>query len=167
MKVLKAHFPDNAEVLLLQFMQSAHNVRYFRRAQALLEVVRSTPVSHVAELFSFSDSNIRIWIRRFEKHGIDGLLDKPRSGRPKKVTPEIEDLISSLAESPPLSYGCRYSQWTASELARVVKEKTTVSLSQDPVRKILKKKASLTTDPRLKCRPMKKKSKKRKGRWKN
>lgn len=161
MKVLKAQFPDNAESLLLEFMQSAKNVRYFRRAQALLEVVRFTPVSHVAELFSFSDSNIRIWIRRFEKHGIDGLLDKPRKGRPKKVTPQIEHLVSSLVENPPLSHGCRYSQWTASELARVVLEKTQVSLSEDPIRKILKKKASLTTDLPLKCHPMKKKSKKR------
>lgn len=43
----------------------------------------------------------RIWLKRFEDEGIDGLEEKPRSGREPKISPEEEELVKQSVERSP------------------------------------------------------------------
>jgi len=139
MRVLQISFPENAVEELQKFLKSVKSVRVFRRAQAVLEVVKGKPMRAVSREYNFSYHALWTWVHRFKENGIEGLQDRPRTGRPKKVTAEVERVVVELIENDPLEYNSIYSQWTCSELLRVVEEKTGVRISRETLRTILKK----------------------------
>jgi hypothetical protein len=60
---------------------------------------------------------VRKWRRRFSEHGIDGLRDLPRSGRPRTFAATVVAEIKALAcELPPAS-GMPLARWSCPDLA--------------------------------------------------
>ena len=59
-------------------------------------------ISHdqVARLYGTTRRNLCRWIDRFNASGIDGLVQKPRSGRPRKITPEKRTKYIELVQCP-------------------------------------------------------------------
>ena len=55
----------------------------------------------VCEMMKLGESTIRKWISAFNKRGIDGLVTRPRSGRPRAIAQEVfESEHLKLIESP-------------------------------------------------------------------
>ncbi len=70
------------------------------------------------------------------------LSDKPRSGAPKLITMESEELIVALACDKPTNHDIEMSQWTHEMIAHVAMAKGFVDqISKSHVGNILKKKA--------------------------
>ena len=86
MRPLKSQFPHDALTTLDTVMKQAKEARVFRRAQAVREVVTGQTVKAVSHTFHFTNSALRKWVQRFAHKGTEGLLDRPRSGRPPKMT---------------------------------------------------------------------------------
>ena len=139
MRPLKSHFPDQALTTLDTLLKQTKEARGFRRAQAVREVVAGHPINAVSEAFHLANSALRKWVQRFAQEGPQGLRDRPRSGRPPKVTCELEQYLQRLVEQDPLQHGARSSQWNCRDLATVVSQQTGVSLSRESVRCALKK----------------------------
>ena len=53
----------------------------FIRMQAIRALILGFTHQQAADLFQRTRDTISIWVRRFNESGIDGLIDKPRSGR--------------------------------------------------------------------------------------
>ena len=147
MKRLKIEFPENSLEELDRLLKETKEKRVFRRAQAVKQVVEGKSMRKVSRELNFTYSVLFTWVHRFALYGIEGLYDKARTGRPKKVTPEIEDLVEALACEDPLEHNSVYSQWTCSELLRVLETITGVRLSRETLRKILKKKGIAIINP--------------------
>ena len=139
MRPLKSHFRDNALTTLDTVRKQTKEARVFRRAQAVREVVAGHHVNAVSALFHFANSALRKWVQRFASQGPQGLLDRPRSGRPPKVTCELEKHRNRLIDQDPLQHGSLYSQWSCRELATVLAQQTGVLLGRESVRRVLKK----------------------------
>ena len=57
------------------------------------------------------------WLRRFDKEGLEGLKNKPRSGRPPDVPQEkLIEIRKELSENQ--------SGWKAKEIMNIIYEKT-------------------------------------------
>ena len=54
----------------------------------------------VAELFSITRRTLFNWIGRFNEAGIDGLIERPRPGRPRKIPPERAGALRESFEHP-------------------------------------------------------------------
>jgi transposase len=139
MRTLKLHFPDDALPTLDLFVKQTREARVFRRAQAVREVVKGQRLQTVSDALSFTYSALRKWVYRFANHGTQGLVDRPRSGRPPKVTCELEKHLNRLVDQDPLEHGSLYSQWSCRELATVLARETGVQLGRESVRGVLKK----------------------------
>ena len=139
MRTLQLHFPDNALPTLDTVLKQTKEARVFRRAQAVREVVKGTRLQTVSETLAFTYSALRKWVYRFAHQGPQGLLDRPRSGRPPKVTCELEKHRNRLVDQDPLEHGSRSSQWSCRELATVFARETGVQLGRESVRGVLKK----------------------------
>jgi putative transposase len=139
MRPLKSHFPDQALTTLDTLLKQTKQARVFRRAQAVREVVAGHHINAVSAAFHLANSALRKWVQRFAQEGPQGLRDRPRSGRPPKVTCELEQHLQRLVEQDPLQHGARSSQWNCRELATVLAQQTGVSLSRESVRCALKK----------------------------
>jgi transposase len=120
MRTLKLHFPDDALPTLDTFLKQTKEARIFRRAQAVRNVVKGQRLQTVSDALSFTYSALRKWVHRFASEGIQGLADRPRPGRPPKITCELEQHLNRLVDQDPLQYGSLYSQWSCRELATVL-----------------------------------------------
>jgi transposase len=139
MRPLKSHFPAHALTTLATMLKQTKEARVFRRAQAVHAVVAGHHVSAVSATFHVANSALRKWVQRFAQEGPQGLRDRPRSGRPPKVTCELAQHLNRLVDQDPLQHGSLASQWSCHELAIVLARQTGVQLSRESVRGVLKK----------------------------
>jgi len=83
--------------------------------------------SEVAERLGVHRETVRKWCSRFVEHGLDGLLDEPRPGRPRTVTDaQVEEVIVKTLESTPKDA----THWSTRSMA------AEVGLSQSAVSRI-------------------------------
>jgi transposase len=148
MRPLKSHFRADALTTLESVLQQTKEARVFRRAQAVRAVVAGHHVSAVSATFHFTNSALRKWVQRFANDGVAGLVDRPRPGRPRKVTCALEQHLNSLVDQDPLQHGSLSSQWSCHELATVLAHHTGVRLGRESVRLVLKKMRSATAGQR-------------------
>ena len=134
MRTLKLYFPDDALPTLDTFVKQTKEARVFRRAQAVRNVVKGQRLQTVSDALSFTYSALRKWVHRFAGQGVQGLVDRPRSGRPPKITCALEQHLNRLVDQDPLEHGALYSQWSCRELATVFARETGVHLGRESVR---------------------------------
>ena len=139
MRPLKLHCPDDALPTLDTCLKKPKEARVFRRAQAVRDVVPGQRLQTVSDTLHFTSSALRKWVYRFANQGPQGLVDRPRSGRPPKVTCELEQHLNRLIDQDPLEHGSLSSQWRCRELAPVFARETGVHLGRERVRGVLKK----------------------------
>ena len=143
MRTLRLHFPDDALPTLDTFLKQTKEARVFRRAQAVREVVKGHRLQTVSDTLQFTYSALRKWVYRFANQGPQGLVDRPRSGRPPKVTGALAHHLDRLVDQDPLQHGSSHSQWSCQELATVLAHQTGVQVSRESVRDVLKKRRQL------------------------
>src|SRR5690242_8790050 len=139
MRPLKSHFPAHALTTLDTLLKQTKEARVFRRTQAVREGVAGHHINAVSAACHLANSALRKWVQRFAQEGPQGLRDRPRSGRPPKVTCELEQHLNRLVDQDPLEHGSLSSQWSCRELATVVARETGVQLGRESVRCVLKK----------------------------
>ena len=86
-----------------------------RRSRAVLLMADNVPGAEIARLTGYTPVQVSRIRRRFAESGIAGLLDKPRSGRPRRVTEAKSARIVALTlKSPPPGL----THWSTRELAQ-------------------------------------------------
>ena len=71
------------------------------RAHSLLLSARGMTITEITTIYPVDRDTVSTWIRKWEHDGPESLHDKPRSGRPPKLTPEEQQLaIASIKEEP-------------------------------------------------------------------
>jgi transposase len=105
MRTLKLHFSEDALPTIDTFLKRAKEARVFRRAQAVRDVVQGQSLQTVSETLHFTYSALRKWVHRFATEGTRGLVDRPRSGRPPKITCALEQHLNRLVDHDPLEQG--------------------------------------------------------------
>ena len=136
MRTLTLHFPDNALPTIETFLQQTKAARVFRRAPAVRDVVKGHRLQTVSDTLHFPSSALRTWVHRFAHQGVQGLADRPRPGRPPKVTCALAHHLDRLVDQDPLQHGSSHSQWSCQELATVLARQTGVQLSRESVRDV-------------------------------
>jgi len=139
MRTLKLHFPDDALSTLDTFLKQTKEARVFRRAQAVRNVVKGQRLQTVSDALSFTYSALRKWVHRFASQGTQGLVDRPPSGLPPKITCAFEQHLNRCVDHDPLPHGSLSSQWSCRELATGLAQQTGVQLGRERVRGVLKK----------------------------
>ncbi len=143
MRTLKLHFPADALPTLDTCLKKTKEARVFRRAQAVRDVVQGQRLQTVSDTLHFTYAALRKWVYRFAHQGPQGLVDRPRSGRPPKVTCALEQHLNRLSDQAPLEHGALSSQWSCRELAPGLARETGVRLGRESVRGVLKKRGKL------------------------
>jgi transposase len=143
MRTLTLHFPDQALPALDTFLKQTKEARIFRRAQAVREVVQGHRLQTVADSRHLTYSALRKWGHRFANQGVQGLVERPRPGRPPKVTCALAPHLERLVDHDPLQHGSSHSQWSWQALASVLTRQTGGQLSRESGRAVLKKRRQL------------------------
>lgn len=98
----------------------------------------------IAYRVRFSRETVVRFIKRYDKEGIAGLADKPRSGRPPRVTDDYATQLLAAIEQAPRDLSLPFSNWTTANLAEYLATQTGIVMSARQVENYLK-----TNDYRL------------------
>lgn len=80
------------------------------RLQAIKALLLGIDHAAVAELYSVTRQTLLVWIKAFNKQGIDGLIDKQRPGRTRKIPVEQTRQLKDLLRHPSKA---DIAHWTA------------------------------------------------------
>jgi transposase len=94
----------------------------------------------VAEMQAVSNPTIYSWIKRWQSDGVDGLANKPRSGRPLKADDAYSLALVEVIDKEPDEFGYDFSMWTVDRLRAHLEKQTGVNLSESRLRALLKRK---------------------------
>lgn len=103
--------------------------RVRRRAQALLVVADGETLAGAARLFHTSAYRIRVWQTRFAAEGRDGLVDRPRGGRPTKLSPDDLKFLEEALDAGPQAYELPMTIWSIRDLQALLKRERQVEIS--------------------------------------
>ncbi len=82
------------EKLTLEEMKKNHPCYLSRkRANAILLSNNGLKLQQICKALGVCRQTVAIWIRSWSAYGLCGLFDKPRTGRPCKITPNDFQLI--------------------------------------------------------------------------
>ena len=155
MRTLKLHFSEQALPTLDTLLKQTKEARIYRRAQAVRAVVQGHRLQMVSDSLHFTYSALRKWVHRFANQGVQGWVDRPRPGRPPKVTCALTHHLDRLVAQAPLQHGSTHCQWSCQELATILARQTGIQLSRESVREVLKKRRQLPSShgaPRFRSR---------------
>lgn len=87
------------------------------RARIVLAAAAGSANAAIAAELGLCVDTARRWRHRFFLHRLDGLVDRPRSGRPRRFTSIQVAAITALACTLPAETGIPLSRWSSTELA--------------------------------------------------
>jgi len=125
---------NEKEVLLNAYKKGKES----RRAHAILLFNEGHKISEISKLFFVDEDTIRNWIEKWNQE--KQVADKHRSGKPKIITPEIEQRICQLVdENNPQEHGFIATSWDCKEIRIWLAKMYSLDISDEQIRKTLKK----------------------------
>jgi transposase len=94
----------------------------------------------VAKMQAVSIPTIYGWIERWRDGGVEGLANRPKSGRPPKADDEYSRTLEDVLAREPGELGFDFSIWTSDRLRAHMKKETGIDLSDSRFRALLKRK---------------------------
>ena len=89
------------ETLEQMVRSRTEEVRMAERAQIILKCLAGDRVHKIAKELHVRPNTVIEWRRRFDKDGVKGLKDKPRSGKPARYDAEFRNNVLKTLELPP------------------------------------------------------------------
>jgi len=115
----------------------AASARRVERAQIVWLSSQGNSAPAVAEEVDVSEKMVRLWLGRFNRAGVAGLADAPRSGRPKTYTPaEVGELIAAVLTKP-AEFGLPFANWTLDRLVAYLRDQRGIAIKRSRVNEIL------------------------------
>jgi transposase len=126
----------------LSELRQAQSVPYRTRDRAhMLRLnAQGMNVPAIAEVFQCHQQTVRATLKRWEQNGLGGLWEAPGRGAKAKWQPADLDYLTDCLAQEQRTYN-------SVQLAQKLKQERLVDLSSDRLRRLLKKKISVETDP--------------------
>jgi transposase len=92
---------ENQQHTLTEIMTHDVTPRARVRAQSIVLSSQGLKIKEIAKVYQVDRDTVATWIKKWEKDEVESLYDKPRSGRPPKLTPAEKDLARQyIIEEP-------------------------------------------------------------------
>ncbi len=127
------------EALEMLARKATAPARSVLRAKIVLRAARGLANAEIARALGCHVDTVRQWRWRFVEEGrLEALDDRPRSGRPARVTPDIHCELIKLACDRPRDHREDRNVWTHEGLAAALEHETGVRISRSEVGRILR-----------------------------
>jgi len=118
---------------------SKSNDNYKKRVSVVEAIQNGESIETVIRVFRIKRRTLFDWLSRYRAKGYDGLKDKPKSGRKRKVPGETMDwLYKAITRGNPNQYQFDTFLWTLKSIAALLWDHHKISLSKSSVGRLLK-----------------------------
>lgn len=139
--VIKNHSVEK----LVELLHSKQEYVVGMRLMALIQIAKGKSSRELEDIFDKSHSRYCVWVKNFNKYGLEGLKNLHRSGRKSRLTEkqlkEIKDIV--LNKSPD-EYGYNTGNWDGLLLIDLICNKYKIKYKKANIYVILKKKLGLS-----------------------
>ena len=119
-----------------------------RRMLAIALVLEGADRTTAARSCGMDRQTLRDWVHRYNAEGVAGLVDRPRSGRPPRLSPaQVAELVEVVETGPEIAVD-RVVRWRCVDLTGVVADRFEVALSERQVGRILNRQGYTRLKPR-------------------
>jgi transposase len=91
----------------------------------------------IAEKLDCNERTALKWIGRFNRHGVAGLEEVLREGRPRLYGPEDVGTVIQAALTPPQELGLPFASWTLDRLVAYLGEEKGVGMGRTRLAEVL------------------------------
>jgi transposase len=112
--------------------------RSVERAKIVWLAHRGWRAPAIARQVCLCGPTVRLWIRRFNAAGLEGLRDRPRRGRPPTYVVERVGRVVALALSDPDALDLPFGCWTLDRLERYLNEVEGIPIKRSRIAEVLR-----------------------------
>lgn len=134
---IQAHAAEERDAVERVARSRTAQARQVERAKVVLAALEGEGVGTIAQRLHLSLATVYLWLHRFAEHGLAGLEDKPRGGRPPTYTREQVGTIVATALTDPQTLGQAYSTWTLDRLAAYLTEHHGIAMKRSRLDELL------------------------------
>ena len=116
--------------IIEEAIKSHDDLRVRQRATIIRMLHLGRKPEEIAELLSIQPSKVYYWHKRWRKEGLEGLADRPRSGRPKATDEKYRQILAQTVEQDPQELGYAFTVWDSKRLIAHLKKKTGVQVTE-------------------------------------
>lgn len=111
--------------------------RRVERAEIIRRAAAGAALTDIAAARSCNVETVRLWVKRFNQQGIEGLADRPRRGRPPTYPAEHVGVVIAAALTKPTELGLPFASWTLDRLAAYLTEQRGIGMKRSRIGEIL------------------------------
>jgi transposase len=113
---------------------------HYLRARITLLSSDGYGVPDIAKRIGRHESRVRMWIRQFNKFGLEGLQSSKPKGAALRCSEQVQQRILDLVLTHPTDLGLQFSRWTADRLRQqLIQENLVSDISNRTIRRVLEK----------------------------
>jgi transposase len=112
--------------------------RAVERARIVALARQGRRVPAIAREVGVGAGTVRLWLTRFNAHGLDGLRDAGRSGRPPTYTQEEVGEVVAASLTDPQTLDLPFASWTLDRLAAYLTEERGIGIKRSRIGEILR-----------------------------
>jgi transposase len=113
------------------------SARLVERARMIWLAQQGRSIPAIARELQRHDQTVRLWLKRFNEQGVEGLADEPRPGAPPTYAPEQISEIIAAALTDPQQLGQPFGSWTLDRLAAYLHETKRLAIKRSRIGEIL------------------------------
>jgi transposase len=111
--------------------------RLVERAQMIEGAARGEALGAIAAVLQCNIETVRLWVKRFNAAGCDGLQDRPRGGRPPTYTAAEVGTLLTVALTKPADLELPFGAWTLDRLATYLQEQRGIAMKRSRIDELL------------------------------
>lgn len=128
---------DEVEIIGQLARSRTAPLRSVERARIIQLAGEGWRVPAIAREVRVCPETVRLWIKRFNDLGIEGLKDEPRSGRPPTYTAEEVGEVIAASVTNPRALGLPFGSWTLDRLEAYLNEHKGIAIKRSRIDEIL------------------------------
>jgi len=112
-------------------IECSTSIQSHSRLICIRALLRGHEFEDVLDIFNVTDRALENWISEFNEQGIDGIIDRPRSGRPRLISADKAAEYRELIENPNLAdehfwTGKKFHGYLVKELQEEISYRSTI-----------------------------------------
>ncbi len=136
---LYARLPTHSERQRLETLQGfREDPELAKRAKIVLLSSQKRKIHEISSIVGLHPINVRKWIHRFNRYGIDGLYPRRSPGRPRLFDEEQRQAIVEMATADPQDLGLEFPGWSLQRLrSQLIQQGVVEEISAETIRQEL------------------------------
>ncbi|KAA6333927.1 hypothetical protein EZS27_009425 [termite gut metagenome] len=107
------------------------------RLYSVYQIAQGKKAEEVEAFYQISHKSVCNWVHRYNAEGLSGLIDRPRKGRPSRLSAARQEMVKQAVLNTPEQYGYHSATWTGAMVLSYIENTFGISYEKAQVYNLL------------------------------